>query len=221
MSTLLASLLSANAKWADRVNDTHPNFFGQCAKGQSPKVLWIGCADSRIPESVVTDAKPGDIFVHRNIANQFHLDDDSALSVLTYAIHVVGVEHVLVVGHTHCGGAAACLEAAQAQASNSPPPVSPDTPLGRWLSPLINLVPTLGLEALPAESHLDTIVEANVKRQVENVCATDVIKGAWAAALGDESKEKRQVWVHGWVYDVASGRLKDLGVSRGPQAQGE
>ncbi|KAI6095465.1 carbonic anhydrase [Pisolithus sp. B1] len=221
MSTLLTTLLSANAQWAERLSDTHPNFFSQCAKGQSPKVLWIGCADSRVPESVVTDAKPGDIFVHRNIANQFHPDDDSALSVLMFAVNVVGVEHVLVVGHTHCGGAATCLEAVQAQASNSPPPVSPNTPLGRWLAPLTNLVSTLDLETLPAETHLDAIVEANVKRQVENVCATDVIKGAWAAALGDESGEKRQVWVHGWVYDVASGRLKDLGVSRGPQTQGE
>ncbi|KAI6005373.1 carbonic anhydrase [Pisolithus marmoratus] len=222
MSTpLLASLLSANAQWAERTSNAHPGFFGQCAKGQSPKILWIGCADSRIPESVVTDAKPGDIFVHRNIANQFHHHDDSALSVLTYAVNVVGVEHVIIVGHTHCGGAAVCLEAAQAQASNSPPTVSPDTPLGRWLAPLINLVTTLDLKTLPAETHLDAIVEANVKRQVENVCATDVIKGVWAAATGDESKEKSQVWVHGWVYDVASGRLKDLNVSRGPQAQTE
>ncbi|KAI6117045.1 hypothetical protein EDD16DRAFT_1520243 [Pisolithus croceorrhizus] len=221
MSTLLTTLLSANAQWAERLSDTHPNFFSQCAKGQSPKVLWIGCADSRVPESVVTDAKPGDIFVHRNIANQFHPDDDSALSVLMFAVNAVGVEHVLVVGHTHCGGAATCLEAVQAQASNSPPPVSPNTPLGRWLAPLTNLVSTLDLDTLPAETHLDAIVEANVKRQVENVCATDVIKGAWAAALGDESGEKRQVWVHGWVYDVASGRLKDLGVSRGPQTHGD
>ncbi|KAI6142950.1 carbonic anhydrase, partial [Pisolithus tinctorius] len=216
---LLASLLSANVQWAERTNDAHPDFFSQCAKGQSPKVLWIGCADSRVPESVVTNAKPGDIFVHRNIANQFHLHDDSALSVLTYAVNVVGVEHVIIVGHTHCGGAAACLEAAQAQASNSPPTVSPDTPLGRWLAPLINLVTTLDLETLPAEAHLEAIVEANVKRQVENVCATDVIKHTWAAAMGGEGKEKKQVWVHGWVYDVASGRLKDLGVSRGPQPQ--
>ncbi|KAI5990801.1 carbonic anhydrase [Pisolithus marmoratus] len=221
MFPLLSSLLSANAQWAERTNDAHPNFFGQCAKGQSPKVLWIGCADSRVPESVVTNAKPGDIFVHRNIANQFHLHDDSALSVLTYAVNVVGVEHVVIVGHTHCGGAVACMEAAQAQTSNSPPPISPDSPLGRWLAPLVNLVTKLDLKTLPAETHLDAIIEANVKRQVENVCATDVIKGAWAAAMGDEGKEKRQVWVHGLVYDVASGRLKDLNVSRGPRAQTE
>ncbi|KAI6102820.1 carbonic anhydrase [Pisolithus sp. B1] len=204
MTTLLTTLLTANALWAERFRDADPNFFGQCATGQSPKVLWIGCADSRVPGSVVTDATSGDI-LHRNIANQFHLHDDSVLSVFI----------LLTIGHTHCGGTAACLEAAQAQASNSPPSISPVTPLGRWFAPPTNLVLTLDLETLPAVTHLDAIVEVHVKRQVENVCATDVIKGAWAAALGDESGERRQVWVHQWVYDVASGRLKDLSVSRG------
>jgi carbonic anhydrase len=86
-------LLNANEEWAQSVIKDTPDFFTQSATGQNPKVLWIGCSDSRVPESVITASRPGDIFVHRNIANQFHLDDDSALSVLTYAVKVVGVEH--------------------------------------------------------------------------------------------------------------------------------
>jgi len=216
----LASLLSANVEWAERISTDDPDFFGHCAKGQSPKVLWIGCADSRVPESVLTGAKPGDIFVHRNIANQFHLDDDSALSVLTYAVNVLGVEHVVIAGHTHCGGAAACLQAAQAQTKSSDASQAPvsETPLGRWLAPLTKLVTTLDLASTPEQDHLDAVVVANVKQQVENVCESDVIKAAWAAYAASEKgkDEKKQVWVHGWVYDVASGRIQDLGVSHGP-----
>ncbi|KAI6141941.1 hypothetical protein EDD17DRAFT_1664090 [Pisolithus thermaeus] len=131
-------------------------------------------------------------------------------STLSAHIRRYSQTSVHTVGHIHCGGAAACSEAAQAQASNYPPSISPDTPLGRWLAPLTNLVSTLDPESLPAEIHFDAII----KRQVANVCATDVIKGAWAAAPGDESGEKRQVWAHRWVYDFTSRRLKDLGVSR-------
>ncbi|KAL4066795.1 carbonic anhydrase [Scleroderma citrinum] len=224
-SSPLLPLLSANAQWA--AEHTGSELFKQCAKGQSPKFLWIGCADSRVPESVVTDAKPGDNFVHRNIANQFHLDDDSALSVLTYAVNVLCVEHVIVAGHTKCGGALACLQAAQ---SGTPTQVlATDTSLGRWLAPLTRLISTLDLASIPSPAHLDSIVEANVKRQVENVCETSVIRNSWAAYIASgegnnqgndkdikETKEMKQVWVHGWVYDVASGRIKDLGISRGP-----
>ncbi|KAG6328313.1 hypothetical protein ID866_10776 [Astraeus odoratus] len=263
----LASLLSANVEWAEHISTNDPDFFGHCAKGQSPKVLWIGCADSRVPESVLTGAKPGDIFVHRNIANQFHPDDDSALSVLAYAVNMLGVEHallnprsvnqsvisylqslefiptypmqisiapgiprskytspylhthhkntsVVIAGHTHCGGAAACLQAAQAETKSAP-----DTPLGRWLAPLTKLVTTLDLASTPEEDRLDAVVVANVKQQVENVCESDVIKAVWAAyntAGEKDTEKKKQVWVHGWVYDVGSGRIQDLGVSRGP-----
>ncbi|KAL4077381.1 carbonic anhydrase [Scleroderma citrinum] len=204
----LVSLLSANAQWAEH---TDSELFRQCAQGQSPKFLWIGCADSRVPESVVTGAKPGDIFVHRNIANQFHSTDDSALSVLTYAVSVLGVEHVIIAGHTQCGGALACLQAAQ---STPIQPPAIDTPLGRWLAPLTTLVSTLDLASTPASAHWDTVVEANVKRQVENVCETSVIRDSWAAYIAS-----KQVWVHGWVYDVASGQIRDLGISRGPSSR--
>ncbi|KAI8996231.1 carbonic anhydrase [Trametes punicea] len=194
---ILARLLSNNAQWAEDVEKAEPGFFAHSAQGQSPKVLWIGCSDSRVPESVVTASRPGDIFVHRNIANQFHPDDDSALSVLTYAVAHVGVQHVILVGHTNCGGAQACHAAAHA-----PMPAAPSAPkdaLGRWLAPLTELAREY--------DDLTALVEANVRAQVANIAATDVVRAAW-----DQGKD---VQVHGWVYELETGRLRDLGVSVG------
>ncbi|OCH91078.1 carbonic anhydrase [Obba rivulosa] len=193
---VLASLLANNKQWAADVQKAEPGFFEQCTKGQAPKVLWIGCADSRVPESVVTASRPGDIFVHRNIANQIHPDDDSALAVLTYAVEHLGVTHVVIVGHTQCGGAAACHAAAQ----SPPSPSAPDTPLGRWLAPLTDL-------AREGKMGPEELVEANVRAQVRNVVETAVMQGAW--------EKGRDVWVHGWVYEIEKGELRDLGVSVG------
>ncbi|KAG8215138.1 carbonic anhydrase [Butyriboletus roseoflavus] len=186
------TLLDANVRWANAVDLAEPGFFR--------------CADSRVPETVLTGARPGDIFVHRNIANQFHPDDDSALAVLSYALGVVGVEHVVLAGHTQCGGAVACYDAFLARSTTSPEDTL--TPLSRWLAPLSALVASLDLSNTPTTTALDLIVQENVKRQVEHISAADPIQQAWAAG--------KPVCVHGWVYDIASGRIKDLGVSRGP-----
>jgi len=204
------TLLAGNAKWAEAVDRAEPGFFQRSALGQYPKVLWIGCADSRVPESILTGARPGDIFVHRNIANQFHPDDDSALAVLSYALAVVGVEHVVVAGHTCCGGAAACYQAAAtAAATSSESSDTQQTALSRWLTPLTNLVASLNIPAdTPPDAALERIIHENVKRQVKHVCAAEPVQQAWAVG--------KHVWVHGWVYDTASGRIKDLAVSRGP-----
>ncbi|EPQ50288.1 carbonic anhydrase [Gloeophyllum trabeum ATCC 11539] len=198
---VLARLLSANAQWAEDVARAEPRFFDECAGGQVPKILWIGCADSRVPESVVTASKPGEIFVHRNIANQFHLDDDNAQAVLTYAVAELGVEHVLIVGHTKCGGAAACTAAAAAAAATPVPSLPPSASINRWLAPLAALAAKLA----PGED----LVAASVRAQVANVCATDTVRGAWA--------QGRKVYVHGFVYEIERGVLRDLGVSRGPE----
>ncbi|KAI0051625.1 carbonic anhydrase [Auriscalpium vulgare] len=207
MDTALARLFTANAQWASAVNSAEPGFFEASAKGQSPKILWFGCSDSRVPESVLTASKPGDIFVHRNIANQFHLHDDSALSVLTYAVDHVGVDHVVVVGHTQCGGAAACHQSALAGAA-----FAPGTPLGRWLEPLTELAASLDPHnASSTEDALNQLVEANVRQQVDNVVASSTIQNAWATG-------QKKVWVHGFVYNLKDGLLKDLGVSRGAPA---
>ena len=205
----LAPLIAGNAKWAADVREKYPTFFADAAKGQTPKVLWIGCADSRVPESTVLGCKPGEVFVHRNIANQFHPEDDSALAVLTYAVENLGVEHIVIAGHTQCGGAAACHAAAQNLNGTAPAA----TPLARWLNPLTQLAASLASQQ--SDSHdtsaeLSTLVEANVCKQVENVVDTDVIQRAWASG--------KQVYVHGWVYVIETGTIKDLKVTVNPPA---
>jgi len=192
---------AANDEWRNAVVQVAPDFFESGAKGQAPKILWIGCADSRVPESVVLAAKPGDLFVHRNIANQFHPNDDSALSVLTYAVEFLGVEHVIVAGHTQCGG---CV-GAWSNCANPPANVQ-DGPLVRWLTPLIKLADSLNLGSKPQAEAVDILVRESVKKQVENVVQTDIIQHAWA--------KKKDVHVHGWVYELETGKLKDLAITR-------
>lgn len=204
----IQTLLNANEVWAQSVMKNTPDFFARSATGQKPKILWIGCSDSRVPESVITASKPGDIFVHRNVANQFHLHDDSALSVLTFAVKEVGVEHVVLVGHTNCGGAMACMAAAKGAATN--PTVS--TPLARWLRPLTALVRSLDLSACSASEALNKVVEANVIKQVDNICKSEPITTAWA------DSDAKRVTVHGWMYDLAEGRIREL-VVRDAQAK--
>ena len=163
--------------------------------------------------------------------SQVRSDDDSAQSILSYAIDFVGVEHgqssfspgpyrtisqplylflVVVVGHSQCGGAAACLSAVQ-----SPPSATPDTPLTRWLTPLTALASSIHNRQPPpstSEEALSILVEENVKAQVQNVCKAPPVAAAWAGAM------PKSLWVHGWVFEMENGRLRDLGVSKGPPA---
>ncbi|KZV71149.1 carbonic anhydrase [Peniophora sp. CONT] len=206
----IAKLLNSNSDWARAVEASEPRLFREMAKGQTPKILWIGCSDSRVPESIITAAKPGDIFVHRNIANQFRLDDDSALSVLTYAIDQLGVEHVVVVGHTQCGGATACYEAAK----HAHPAAPLHSPLGRWLSPLTDMATKLNLGHTEPDHAVTALVEANVRKQVENLCEAEPLRKVW------DAEGARRVWVHGLLFEVESGTLKDLGVTYGPPRDG-
>ncbi|KAG1854748.1 carbonic anhydrase [Suillus tomentosus] len=210
----IQTLLNANQEWAQSVVKDTPDFFARSATCQNPKILWIGCSDSRVPESIITASKPGDIFVHRNVANQFHLHDDSALSVLSFAVKEVDPlsneympPTVVLVGHTNCGGAMACIEAAKVAATNP----SASTPLTRWLSPLTALVRSLDLSACSANEALNKVVEANIIKQVDNICKSEPITTAWADPLA------KKVTVHGWMYDLAEGRIKEL-VVRDSQA---
>ncbi|THH28308.1 hypothetical protein EUX98_g5872 [Antrodiella citrinella] len=201
---LIARLLDSNATWASDVSHAEPTFFPESTKGQSPKMLWIGCADSRVPESVVVACKPGDIFVHRNIANQFHPKDDNVLSVLTYAVEALNIDHIVVVGHTYCGGATHCWNNAGAA------PVSPSLasdPLTRWLGPLTILArqQQSGPDATDAEKAIRALIEKNVELQVLNVARTSIVRDAW--------KKGRDIHVYGWVYELENGRLRDLEVS--------
>ncbi|CAA7271569.1 unnamed protein product [Cyclocybe aegerita] len=211
-------MLTANAQWAEDVAKAEPGFFEQSVKGQSPHTLWIGCADSRVPDSVITGARPGEIFVHRNIANQLHLDDHNVLSVLRYAVDYLGVEHVVIVGHTECGGAAACLGAAQSPDLSLDGPIATvtslpvESALNRWLEPFTRHVASLKLSSTPHAEALPVVVEENVKRQVENLAKTITISEAWNKG----TRKGQDVWIHGWVYDLATGKLKDLEISQGP-----
>ncbi|WOO76434.1 Carbonic anhydrase 2 [Vanrija pseudolonga] len=205
------SYLNGNCRWAAATNKRDPTFLPTLATAQHPPLLWIGCADSRVPETVITKKRPGDIFVHRNIANQFHPEDDSANAVLNYGVLHVGVSDVVVVGHTSCGGAKAAYEAVH------PPAAAPaghrrdeaaaaandgSDHLNRFLAPLIDIA-----KGLPGNSTIDDLIVANVKKGVENVVASITIKAAWA--------QGKNVTVHGWVYHLDTGLITDLGVSRG------
>ncbi|KAG6860952.1 hypothetical protein C0995_005616 [Termitomyces sp. Mi166 len=218
--TLLNDLFTANTQWAKDVEAAEPGFFRQSAQGQAPHTLWIGCADSRVPESVILGARPGDVFVHRNIANQFPLNDVNSEAVLEFAVNQLGVQHVVVVGHTECGGAAACLAAAQRKTfpEDGPlltiPTLPYEAPLNQWLEALTRLAGTLGLSTTPKEEALLAVVEENVKLQVENLSKTTTLVNAWAS-----NDNRRNVRVHGWVYSLNTGLLKDLQVTKGASTQ--
>ncbi|WOO80668.1 Carbonic anhydrase 2 [Vanrija pseudolonga] len=193
----LSPYLSGNAQWAGQTNAADPTFLPQLATGQAPTVLWIGCADSRVPESVIMQRKPGDVFVHRNIANQFQSEDDSANAVLNYGVLHLGATHVAIVGHTACGGCNAAYAAPKEGAA-------PGNSLGRFLAPLVKL-----RHSLPAGATADDLIKANVREGVKNAVASDTIQTAWA--------QGKQVYVHGWLYDLKTGLIQDLHYSQGPQ----
>ncbi|KAG2359821.1 carbonic anhydrase, partial [Suillus spraguei] len=155
-------------------------------------VLWIGCSDSRVRASGVTASMPGDIFTHQNIiANQFHSFDDNANSVPSFAVsEAVGVDHVVPVGHSICGGVQAAAGA------------EPNNLIERWSIPLTELIRTLDLSGLDESEALEVATEASINKQVENICSSEPIVTAWAAG--------RRVSVHGWLYDLATGRIRKL-----------
>lgn len=215
------NLLKSNVQWATAVTQKDLGFFPKSAQGQSPQTLWIGCADSRVPESVITASKPGDIFVHRNIANQFLPDDVNALAVLDYAVNFLGVEHVIVVGHSECGGASASLDAIQRKDfdPNGPvvtiPSLPPSAALNRWLEPLTRLAGKLDIRTTSRDKALSLVVSENVKMQIDNLCQTQTIRDAWTVG----TPKGQSVSIHGCVYDLATGRLQDLKVTRVGQSR--
>lgn len=188
-------LLENNKKWAQAVSEKHPGFFEQLSLQQTPKYLWIGCSDSRIPANDATGLMPGELFVHRNIANQVIHSDINCLSVLQFAVDVLKIEHVIVCGHYGCGGVQAALE---------------DLELGlidNWLRNIQD-VATLYRETLDripdSNSRLNKLCELNVIEQVINLGETTFIQRAW--------KKGSRVAVHGWIYDLSDGIIRELEV---------
>ena len=186
-------LLLSNEAWVKEKLDLQEDFFQSAVSGQKPEFLWIGCSDSRVPAEDVTGSEPGELFVHRNIANQVSESDLSVLSVLQYAVEVLQVQHIIVCGHYHCGGV---LHAMQHEDSGV---------IGQWLAQLkaIHRSHADELDRL-ADSALrfDRMVELNVAAQLKNVAQTAVVRKAWA--------EERGPHLHGWVYDLRIGKLKEL-----------
>ncbi len=194
----LSELLARNRAWSEARTDADPGFFGRLAQQQSPRWLWIGCSDSRIPANVILDLDPGEVFVHRNIANLVKPGDPNALAVVEFAIEVLKAPELLVVGHYGCGGVRAALE------GGAPPHVD------SWLAPLKALVRAHRdeLDALPAGPPRENrLAELNVAHQVANLAAEPIVRAAWARG--------QPLSLHGWIYDVGDGLARDLGVSVG------
>ncbi|HYR00408.1 MAG TPA: carbonate dehydratase [Casimicrobiaceae bacterium] len=191
----LRHLLERNRAWAARLRVQRPGFFAELAQQQSPKYLWIGCADSRVPATDITDLAPGEIFVHRNVANVVVHTDLNCLSVLQFAIDVLKVEHVIVVGHYGCGGVQAAYEG---------------KPLGlidNWLRHVqdVAVLHAAMLEALPdAATRVDRLCELNVIEQARHVARTTVVQDAW--------QRGQPLTLHAWIYRLQDGLVRDLGL---------
>lgn len=192
------ALLEGNKKWVERKLAEDPDFFNDLSKGQSPQVLWIGCSDSRVPANEITGTKPGQVFVHRNIANMVVHSDMNMLSVLDYAVNILNVKHVIVCGHYGCGGVKAAMTHEQFGLVDN------------WIRFIKDVYRThqTELEAIPdEETRFNRFVELNVIEQVFDLTKTTIIQNSWR--LRNEPK------VHGWVYDLKTGIIQDLKVSVG------
>ncbi|WP_031530423.1 carbonate dehydratase [Dyadobacter crusticola] len=189
-------LFENNKKWVNDITQENPDFFNNLAKGQSPKFLWIGCSDSRVPANALTGTQPGDIFVHRNIANMVIHTDMSMLSVLDYSVNVLGVIHIIVCGHYGCGGVLTAMGNKQVGL------------IDNWLRHIKDVY-RLHQEELNAISDMqlrsNRLVELNVIEQVRGLSKTSIVQNAWANG--------KALQVHGLVYDIKSGILQDLDVT--------
>jgi len=194
--TMLDDLKANNRAWAARKTSADPDFFSRLVRQQAPQYLWIGCADSRVPANEIVGLDPGELFVHRNVANLAPPQDANYLSVLQFAVDVLKVKHILVVGHYGCGGVAAAVD---------------DKRLGlidHWLHPIREVYHEhrAALDAIPERrARLDRLCELNVIRQVRNVASDVFVQDAWARG--------QELWVHGWAYSIASGLVTDLEVT--------
>jgi carbonic anhydrase len=191
----LKELLDRNKAWADAMRAEDPQFFRRLSQQQAPKYLWIGCSDSRVPANQITGLQPGEVFVHRNVANVVVHTDLNALSTIQFAVDVLKVEHILVVGHYGCGGVHAALTGARVGLADN------------WLRHVGDVANKHA--ALIAELDLESLrhgrlCELNVVEQVVNVCQTTIVQDAWGRG--------QKLSVHGWVYSLLDGRVRELGM---------
>lgn len=193
---MLDDLKANNRRWAARMVESDPGFFKRLVGQQAPEYLWIGCSDSRVPANEIVDLDPGELFVHRNVANLAPPQDANYLSVLQFAVDVLKVKHILVVGHYGCGGIAAAVDGQRRGL------------VDHWLHPIREVCQhhRHELDAIPEErARLDRLCELNVIRQVRNVASDVFVQDAWARG--------QDLCVHGWVYSIETGLVNDLEVA--------
>jgi carbonic anhydrase len=196
MEKSIKNLLENNKKWVAKQLAIDPAYFDKLSNSQNPEYLWIGCSDSRVPANQITGTLPGDIFVHRNIANMVVHSDMNMLSVLSYAVEVLKVKHIIVCGHYGCGGVQAAMENKQFGL------------IDNWLRHIKDVYRYhhKELDAIEDETlRARRFVEVNVMEQVHDLGKTSIVQNAW--------KNKQPLHVHGWVYDIHDGIIKDLDVT--------
>jgi carbonic anhydrase len=196
MAGFYQKLLENNRKWVEEKVKADHEFFSRLAKGQSPPLLWIGCADSRVPANEITGTLPGEVFVHRNIANMVIHSDMNMLSVLDYAVNVLKVRHIIVCGHYECGGVKAAMGNAHIGL------------IDNWIRHIKDVyrLHQAELDAIKDEhQRFNRFVEVNVQEQVWDLAKTSIVQNAW--------KNGQQLWIHGWVYSINDGLVKDLEVN--------
>ncbi|PKO37433.1 MAG: carbonate dehydratase [Betaproteobacteria bacterium HGW-Betaproteobacteria-6] len=191
----LSHLFDFNRAWARKMQEVDADYFNRLAKLQTPELLWIGCSDSRVPANEIVGLLPGEVFVHRNVANLVLHTDLNCLSVIQYAIDVLKVKHIMVVGHYGCGGVLAALNKARVGIVDF------------WLDNVqqVHNKHIAQVDALPAEKRHDRLCELNVLEQVGNLCHTPVVKDAWARG--------QTLTIHGWIYGLKDGLMHDLGIT--------
>ena len=195
-SRAVKKLFENNRRWAAAITKDNPQFFETLSCQQNPDYLWIGCSDSRVPPNQIVDLPPGELFVHRNVANLVVPDDPSCLSVIQYAVDALKVKHIIVCGHYGCGGVQAAISE------------RPKGPIDNWLMPIKKLYDRKASvfgEGTGSQARVDQLCEVNVIEQVRNVCHTGTVQDAW--------ERGQALQVHGWIYRLSDGLLTDLEVT--------
>jgi carbonic anhydrase len=191
----LDHLFANNRNWSESVREVQPEFFLELARQQSPKYLWIGCADSRVPANQIVGLMPGELFVHRNVANLVVHTDLNCLSVMQFAVDMLKVRHIIVCGHYGCGGVGAAFRRERLGLSDN------------WLRHVqdVHQHHEQALATFPEAQAVDRLCELNVIEQVSNVCRTTIVQDAWTRG--------QELAVHGWIYGLHGGLLQDLKVT--------